>query len=572
MKDFFAELLCEFRQISWRVAVLLGSVVVAIYGMLAVAPATAFDFASAKGSGFKVFLTYYFMHRPVRGAISAFFPDFTPFWNAIVGILFLYLSVCLMFALFKRMKFSKQISVLGAVLFVATPFFFNFSVYQHVMPAGALAFCFDAVAFLAFQKYIISGSSNLRRWPIAFVSIVASAMATGVYQAHANLLLTGMLGVCALTPRRHLKEYFADVFNVIWVLAAAVALWGVVCYGPVAIAKVIGFVIPKSGGCHDEIYWVSSSHSFCETLKSLGVGFLINWVYNAFFIVGLRCMLAVAFLCLLVAIVRLVCKEVSLGLPVLIFVLSVFAFPVLQGSAANLRTHYCLIALISFGCMIVLRAMDGCKKMHALMAVIFAFFAFEMGQETATLYYYNWKLKHHDEMHMSVIAHDLWAQYGLNINKPVAVVGGWKDVNTCWEDMRPFQELSLVNKPYSTYSNVNDDNVAREFYMVAREKVGLVVPMPDIVVYDQLRIDKTIQMQRPAYPQHGYIFETNNVIVVNLGANRTPWPAFRYRNYASPNELLIDEKLGMNRLTAWIYERTEIFRELADLYAWALKY
>ena len=553
------------RSIPLGVVSLIVFATVAIYGMRLVEPTTTYDFAAAKGSAFKVFLTYFFMKRALVGMFAALFHDFSPFWNSAIGLFCLFVSACLMWVLIRRLHFSRQIATLGAVAFLSTPFFFNNSIYQHAMPAGCMGFCFDAVALLSFVELREKGALG---WSFFLMASVSSALATCIYQAHAGLLLTGMFGVCALDPREKWRDLFIDIWRVISILGFACAIWAIVSFGPEVILMLIGYKIPHSGGCHDTIYWFTGVHPFITNLKALIVGFILNWGYNAFFIWGLRCVIALLLFFAVVIVLLFFKRRVIFGGYVFLFIISIFALPVLQGSVANLRTHYCLIVFLCFGFILALKILMARTVLKKISAALIVYFMIELGHETSTLYYYNWKVKHHDEMHMAVIAHDLWSKYGKDIQKPVAIIGGWKRVSTCWEDMRPFRELPLINHPFTTYSNVNECNVPREFYMVAREKVGLVVRMPDRVVRENIHLPKDC----PEYPSPGYIYETNGVIVVNLGGDLSPWTRFEYENYLSPNEKLLDRTLHCGGLDASLYRLTEPFRALLRKYPWSVEF
>ena len=133
--------------------------------------------------------------------------------------------------------------------------------------------------------------------------------------------------------------------------------------------------------------------------------------------------------------------------------------------------------------------------------------------------------------------------------------------------MRPNREMPLVNNPFSLYSNMTDDNVPREFYMIAREKTGLVVDMPPDAEY--VKAKKWTSLS-PAYPQDGYIFEKGGLVVVNLGEHKERWKRFDFAAYRSPNENLLFHTAGLN---AWIRLKRRIampFVRLAEKYRWTL--
>ena len=560
MKVFLRNIGAELLATSWRQCLAVMLVVFATYGMLLFNPVTAYDFSAAKGDFFQVFLTYFFMHRLVQGLVAGAFHDFTPFWTLTVGLCLLAFAGMIILVLFKRLGFCKCYSLIGVALWLSTPFFFNRSIYQHALPSESLAFCCDAVAMLGFLE-LKRVQFNRCLWMLVVGLCVISA---SVYQAHVNLLLTGFMGIVALDHKDGVRSIMIEWLQIAWILLAAVIAWFLINHGPILVAKLIGIVIPKSGGAHDTIYWFTGDHTFFVNVKSLLVGFILNWGYNAFFIFGLRCVLLAICFCLAMSLAWCISRKWHHALASIGFALSIFVFPVIQCSFANLRTFYCFIPFLAFSGMLLLQFSS-----KRLFAVFMTIVALGMAHETSTLYYYNWKVKEHDKLHMSIVAHDLWERYGLKIEKPVAIIGGWKHYPTCWEDLRPFRSLPLINYPFTTYANMTSANVPREFYMVAREKVGLLVSMPDQQTYNSLCSDNAL-LAAPAYPMSGYIFEHDGVIVVNLGRHNLQWGAFRYGDFASPNEKLLADTLGLSQFGEFMLKSTSFFREMAKKYPWTL--
>lgn len=561
MKTFFRNIWMDLQACSWRQLLVVATVVVVTYGMLFFNPVTAYDFNAAKGDFLQVFLTYFFMHRIVQGVVAGLFHDFSPFWTLAIGLSLLTFAGMLVLQLFKRLGFSKVHSFLGVALWLSTPFFFNRSIYQHAFPSETVAFCCDALAMLVFLELKRCGF-NKRLWLLV---VLLCSVSASVYQAHVNLLLTGFMGIVVLDRQNRHQGILMEWLHIAAILFAAVIVWFVINHGPMLIAKSIGIVIPKSGGAHDTIYWFTGDHTFWVNVKALFVGFTLNWGYNAFFILGLRCVLLAICFGLVMFLTWCVKRNWYYALASLGFVLSVFVFPVIQCSFANLRTFYCLIPLIALSGMLLLQVMSKRLWGEALLTL----FSLGMMHETSTLYYYNWKVKEHDKLHMSIVAYDLWRQYGLKIDKPVAIIGGWKHYPTCWEDLRPFRQLPLINYPFTTYSNMSCVAVPREIYMVAREKIGLLVPMPDLPTYSRLCADEKL-LNFPSYPSPGYIFEQGGAIVVNLGQHNTQWGVFRYQDYATPNEKLLARTIQLNKIDNFLFEVTSSLRKLADKYPWTL--
>ena len=562
--NMISELALDLRKIGWRSAGLLAFFIVAVYGMLFMNPVTAYDFSAAKGDALQVFLTYFFMRRIAQGMIAGTFHDFSPLWNWAVGLFFLWLFANLLLVLARRLKLSSWPSHAFVLLWLAAPFFFNRSVYQHAMPAEPIAFCLDALVLLLFERI----RSSATQAKAAFMAAsVCAFVSISVYQAHANLLLTALLGVCCLSPRRTWRGWFRDMVCVAAILTFGVCLWASVNYGPIVIAKLFGITFPKSGGSHDTVYWFALKMPFARRCAGLFVGLLLNWGYNAFFVAGLRCVLLAALLCGVLVAGGILAAKRKEAVYVVSFALSIFAMPVVQCSAANLRIYYCLSAFIAFSGALLMQCAAGRKGVHQLCSVAVVVAILSLAHETSTLYYYQWKLKSHDALHMGNVANDIWRRFGLAPDKPVAVIGGWKHYPSCWEDMRPNRDLPLLDYPFSSYSNMTDINVPREFYMVAREKVGLVVIMPDAEAY---RKAKTLTSAMPAYPQEGYIAERDGLIVVNLGERMERWKRFDFAQYRSPNERLLSKAILEDKWLALKRRIAQPFINLSVQYPWVL--
>ena len=562
MKAFFRDILMELKRFEWWQTAIITSIVFVVYGMLLFNPVTAYDFNAAKGDFLQVFLTYFFMHRALQGVIAGVFHDFSPYWTICIGLIFLIFAAHLLAILFKRLGFSNLYALLGTGLWFSAPFFFNLSIYQHAVPSAPIGFCCDILAILAFLELRRCRQLYSR---VTILSILLITASISIYQAHIGLVLTAFLGVMVIDRTNDFKGLLRNWQLIIVIMTCSVALWFLFNHAPMLMAKVIGVHIPKSGGAHDTVFWLDGTKTFWLNLKSLFVGFTLNWGYNAFFIVGLRWTLISLVFCSGFCVMSCCRKQWIMAISLSAFVLSVFALPVVQCSFANLRTHFSLIPLVSFSGMFLAKI----TVKWIVSAIILIVALLGMAHETSTLYYYNWKVKEHDKLHMSIVAHDLWEKYGLRIEKPVAIIGGWKHYPTCWEDLRPFRSLPLINYPFTTYANMTSANVPREFYMVAREKVGLLVSMPDLQTYNNLCSDNAL-LAAPSYPMAGYIFEHDGVIIVNLGQYDSQWGRFRYGDFASPNEKLLADTLGLSRFDEFMLKSTSIFRELAKEYPWTL--
>lgn len=566
MNLFLNELMSDLRRIGWKTSGMFAFIIVAVYGMLLMNPTTAYDFNAAKGDFFQVFLTYFFMRRFAQGLVAGLFHDFTPLWNWSVGLLFLFFFACLLWVVSHRLKLSHWHSLVFAILWLSAPFFFNRSIYQHAMPAEPIAFCLDAVLLLLF---IEMRKSKALRGKVKYIiaSAICGFASLSIYQAHANLILTALFGVCVLAPRQTWRDWCNDVLDIVIVLALCVVLWVLVNWGPILGAKFIGVTFPPSGGAHDTVYWFEGAIAFRERIAGLFVGLLLNWGYNAFFVIGLRWVLIFIVLGLAVSIRLLATKRYVAAAYMACFILTIFAMPCLQCSSANLRIFYCLNPFVAFSGLLLVKLLDKNKTLRILSCFFVGLCILSLAHETSTLYYYQWKSKNHDALHMGNVATDLWRKYGIAPNKPVAVIGGWSHYPTCWEDMRPNRDMPLLNHPFSTYSNMTDWNVPREFYMVAREKVGLVVNMPSNSEYG---VARQLVNSSPAYPQDGYIFENNGVIIVNLGEHMERWKHFDFASFRSPNEQLLFNTLKEERWNELKRRLIRPFLCMASKYRWTL--
>ncbi len=562
--DSLKEDLLDYR---WWELGAIATLLFACYGLLVTFPTAPYDFAAAKGDGFQVFLTYFFMRRWMQGIVAAFFHDFSPLWNASIGLAALFVALLLLGVLCKRAGISRGGRFFFLALWVTAPFFYNRMIYQHALPGEFVMLAADALALLLFQR--------LRKmwswWKIVAIAFLA-ACSIAMYQAHANLLLTAMLGVCLLEPRASWREVFRDLGAIALSLGMGVALWGALTYGPIVLATLVGVHIPASGGAHDAIYWLTGEHGFRDNLMGFLAGLAINWGYNAFFVVGLRLVL-IAVCGMLVASVVLACRRRWGAMAAtLCFLLSIFAFPVLQCASAVLRTYYCLVPFIAFSGLALWQWARGrcVARWGVAVALLLAIGA--AGHETATLYYFRWKTRELDRAHMATVSRDLWRRYGTAIDRPVAILGGFSHYPTLWQDHRPFRFLPLLSMPFSLYSNVTSHNVPREFYMIARELNGTVLRMPEWDCHQALRARQDeIVSEHPAYPRPGYIFEQEGVVIVNLGKPQTQWRAFRFEDYRSPNEILLCHTLRTEAFAQALLRATRPFRDWAARYPWALE-
>ena len=250
--------------------------------------------------------------------------------------------------------------------------------------------------------------------------------------------------------------------------------------------------------------------------------------------------------------------------------MSVFALPLIQCSFNNLRVMYCFVPFIVITLLLVIDAVRSHRKVYLTFMILTSFAPVCLGHETSNLYYFNWRVKEQDRIHMENIATDLWRKYGRTITKPVAIIGGWEYYPNCWEAMRPFAYLPLVNHPFPTYSNVTSHNVPREFYMIAREKVGLVLKMPEARIYEAIKNNNEL-LRSAAYPSDGYVFEFNDVVVVNLGDPKDQkWPEYKWEDYYSPNEKLLAKVLHLDKIRVMITNFACKIKEYSKRFAWAL--
>lgn len=566
-QSFWGMLMREIVDYRWWELGGLATLLFACYGLLLTFPTAPYDFAAAKGDGFQVFLTYFFMRRWMQGAIAALFHDFSPLWNASVGLLCLFVALLLLGILCKRAGLGRGGRFFFLALWVTTPFFYNRSIFQHALPGEFIMLAVDALVLLLFQ-----GLRNMWSWKQACLTGMLVSCSIAMYQSHANLLVTAMLGVCLLSPKTGLRGVMSDVGMIGFILGLGVFVWGMLTYGPIILTSIMGFDIPASGGAHDTIYWFTGEHGFLDNLMGLLVGLVVNWGYNAFFVVGLRFVLL--FVCVLLFAISILIarRKWNKVATTLLFLGSIFAFPVLQCASANLRTYYCLVPFVAFSGVMLWQWLSGKEIGRWVAAGVLLLAILMLGHETATLYYFRWKTRELDRAHMASVAMDLWKEYGTSFNRPVAILGGFTHYPTLWHDFRPFRSLPLLSMPFSLYSNMTSHNVPREFYMIARELNGAVIRMPDWEVYQSLRNQQNkIIEQHPSYPRPGYIFDQDGIVIVDLGIAGTQWRPFRFDDYRSPNENLLYKTLHVDALTrltkAWMCP----LYQLVEKYPWSIE-
>ena len=88
--------------------------------------------------------------------------------------------------------------------------------------------------------------------------------------------------------------------------------------------------------------------------------------------------------------------------------------------------------------------------------------------------------------------------------------------------------------------------------MYLRELVGLVCTMPESSVCKSFSERVGLITSKPAYPEPGYIFEEDGVIVVNFGDPSSRWDSFDYANWRSPNENLLFRTLKLDAISEFL--------------------
>ena len=548
--DFFRNVYADVKALPKWMFVGLGVALIAVYGITCTFPSMVYDFAAAKGDRFQVFLTYFFMRRYTEGAISALFYDFSPIWSNVIECAFMYAAMILVGVLGKRLGFKSFSTFIGMVLWLVSPIVYDRVTGQHCIPSHGMALLVDSIAMLLFCELRSSKRNSLIKLILLELCIIISA---GEYEAHINLLLTAFCGICLINPRETMREWLGDILLIGGSIAIGVVGWFLLSYGPVILIQMIGVAIPASGGAHDHVFWFDAHRTFIGNIKSLLSGLVIDFGYNSFFSLGIG-LAAFAWLVWLIKLAFALCKHEQMkALYILTFAFSIFAHPVLQCSTSVMRAFFWFMPFVSLSYMICCEwAMAKKRFCGWLMVLVVTILTIESCHETATLYYFRWKVLEQDRLHASNIANDLWREYGTKMPKPVAIIGSIGRYPTNWDDLRPNSFLPLIHAPFHRlFSNMEGYgyNCPREVYMYLRELVGFVCKMPDEKEYNLIGQNKDLVKTHPSYPQHGYIFEEGNTIIVNLGDPDERWEKFDYRYWQSPNEKLLFKTLRIDEIT-----------------------
>ena len=551
--DFWRQVLADVKSTPWWMLLGLGFVIFAVYGITFTFPSMVYDFASAKGDRFQVFLTYFFMRRYTEGAISALFYDFSPIWSNVTEVLFLFGTLVLLGVLGKRLNVKGLPVFIGLVLWAVSPVVYDRLVGQHCVPSHGIALFVDSIALLLFHDI-----RNARRisWRKILLLEGCIMFSTGEYQAHVNLLLTAFLGVCLVAPRKTLREWFDDLKLVAITLGIGVVGWFLLSYGPILIAKAMGVSIPPSGGAHDHVFWFDGQRSFLTNLKSLAAGLVIDFGYISFFVLGIR--LAVFAWCawMVKSLVATLRGRPIMALYMATFAMSPLVHPVMQCSTSVMRAQFWFMPFVAVSYMLCCNwALSRKTFFRRIVILLLSLCTLESCHETATLFYFRWKVLEQDRLHASVVATDLWRLYGTKLSKPVFTIGYLGRYPTNWDDLRPCRFFPLINNPFSRlHSNMYGygHNCPREVFMYLRELVGFVCTMPEESICKSLAERADLITTKPAYPEPGYIFEEDGVIVVNFGDPDSKWESFDYANWRTPNEELLFRTLRLNGMADFL--------------------
>lgn len=537
-------------------------VIASAYGFWMANVVTPFELYSYKSGAVHSFLTYYFQNRGALGLAVLPFMMFNPYFLAAISLLFLFAASILLRTLFVRIGAHQFHADLGVVAWMVSPFFYGYSAFAQGMVVAAMAMCLDIIAMFWYTEYLISG----RKSYIAMFAIL-SAVVCSFYEAHISLLLTGCLGILWFVRRENKGRILLDIIQLGLAIMGGVILWAIVHKVPILfLEKILGVAIPAHGGAHNTVFWVDGERSFLVNLKGFGVGILINWLYTSLFVYGLRACIVVFVGICLISFRCFVKQRVTDAFYLLAFVFSIFAFPMLQCSSSNFRTQYFFMPFLGFGVVILLEYIY-CKRMLHRVVVFFVLgLSFFMLRETSGQYYYRWKVSQLDDMHWNRVVGDLWKKYGRDISKPVLFVGAFSEYPATWNDLRPNRHLPLLNNPFLSFSYFSSNGVAREPYIILAQKMGVAIPMPEYSKVPKLQSDSKYRGNRPEYPMDGYVYEVDDLIIVNLG--RGDLRKFKYEDYLNDNERMVDRILHLDVFDNLLLNITDPIRRLAVKYPW----
>ena len=547
LRDFVRRMIGEVRQLPqwWMVSLLVA--LVGVYGITCFFPSMVYDFAAAKGDRLQVFLTYFFMRRYTEGAVSALFYNFSPIWSNVVELSFLFLSLLTVGVLMTRLKLRRLAGLVGVTLWAVTPVVYGRLVGQHCVPSTGIGLFLDSLVLLLFQE--IRSESRIS-WPKFLAMSAGCIVAAGEYQAHLNLLLTAFCGICLVAPRTDVRGWFLDLALIGATLFTGAFGWFCISYGPVLAAGAVGVVIPPSGGAGDHVHWIDAGLSLGAKVKALLAGFAVDFGYASFFLLGIRLAVVAWFVWLVKATLDVASGRIVRALYVLTFSFSVFFHSVLQCSTNAYRVYFCFMPFVGLSFALCVNWALSRRSVCRVVVLLAVFVAtVESCHETADLYYFHWKIMEQDRLHAGTVATDLWRRYGTVIEKPIVAVGSLGRYPTNWHDQRPFRFLPQLGDPLErTFSNMSGYNCPREFYMFMRELTGFVCTMPPEPECRRLKEVSSLITDHPAYPQPGYIFETNGTIIVNFGDRENRWRSFDYADWRSPNEQFLFRTLKLDWL------------------------
>ena len=429
--------------------------------------------------------------------------------------------------LIKKISFTPYNIVLEGILFITAAsalifptfveqFYFKFQSFEVLF--GVFLLAVSAVFFVEFTR-------KGKAWRF-LVSVLLNVASFGIYQSMLNIMLVLYAGIFLML---FLDDIEYEKFRVFFFMA----LQFLVSF---LINAIISKICGSGSYFSDKIMWKQYPFDTCYHFVKHYIRVVLlaeSPLYTFSF--------ALALLLALAAFVFLLIKTKGKAMPSIIGIIGLAVLPfviaIIQGFEPDSRTQLALPFSIAFlfyfaygVCKSYLIQHKGKKianEFWAGLAIILSAVLLLLNiVPSYRLSYSRYVINKFDKKHLSAIAEDL-KNFNCDVNeygsKPIYFIGNlpYEDTPFCYEYDKTRKDYVLI----SVFA-LDSDIIPTYFYssnriLSAMDILGYHYKKPNTSRY--LHVSKNTAIGMPAYPEEGYIEETDNYIVVNLGNYVSPF-------------------------------------------------
>ncbi len=458
-----------------------------------------------------------------------------PIFQNFLAVLALVSTAIAWSLLFRRVSGEKLST--GTLLAFATLFITYPLIHEVFIYCINFAVCFDylliALSLMLSTECVLYGKKS--RWHI-ILAVLFLSTAISSYESFAAVYLSGFLMVLILhygfdnTRVHSVTLYVRYGLKYCWILIASLIVFSIL---GTLILWALGMDIWKATGAHRDVYWFWPGCTGLDKIKNCFITIFFDYGYNALFYSPICTYMASLFIALGIMVVW--CWRKRSFIPFWLvggLVASTFSLSILQGQAVRYRTCQSLALFIAFVFMLLFHRLRNHKARFILAGVI-CFMVLDQTKDLNLWFWNDYRRCEMDRTNFISLAQRIQAKYGLNISKPIVILGRTKEYTNLrgvgGTGRDGLARLPIVGRAISqlprrkTVSQNNGVSLfthgteggAWEFYRHL-EYYGYRFKEPTPEQVNNVK-SMTMGMNLPAWPQEGCLLELDDAIVVHLG-------------------------------------------------------